>query len=55
VIYTQDRKRRFVTNFVGFTIGVYIVGFALWYFFYFPPTMQERIMYLVPLLLFPVL
>ncbi|KAH8261524.1 hypothetical protein KR044_010578, partial [Drosophila immigrans] len=55
VINTQERKRRFVTNFVGFTIGVYIVGFALWYFFYFPPTMQERIMYLVPLLLFPVL
>ncbi|KAH8369928.1 hypothetical protein KR093_001475, partial [Drosophila rubida] len=55
VINTQERKRRFVTNFVGFTIGVYIVGFALWYFFYFPPTMQERFMYLVPLLLFPVL
>ncbi|KAH8415829.1 hypothetical protein KR222_001758, partial [Zaprionus bogoriensis] len=55
VINTQERKRRFVTNFVGFTIGVYVVGFALWYFFYFPPTMQERIMYLVPLLLFPVL
>ncbi|XP_023174977.1 endoplasmic reticulum junction formation protein lunapark-A [Drosophila hydei] len=55
VINTQERKRRFVSNFVGFTIGAYIVGFALWYFFYFPPTMQERIMYLVPLLLFPVL
>ncbi|EDW02726.1 endoplasmic reticulum junction formation protein lunapark-A [Drosophila grimshawi] len=55
VINTQERKRRFVTNFVGFTIGAYIVGFALFYFFYFPPTMNERIMYLVPLLLFPLL
>ncbi|XP_017961073.1 endoplasmic reticulum junction formation protein lunapark-A isoform X2 [Drosophila navojoa] len=55
VINTQEQKRRFVSNFVGFTIGAYIVGFALWYFFYFPPTMQERIMYLVPLLLFPLL
>ncbi|ALC42584.1 CG8735 [Drosophila busckii] len=55
MVNTQESKRRFVANFVGFTIGVYIIGFALWYFFYFPPTMQERIMYLVPLLLFPIL
>ncbi|XP_068143830.1 endoplasmic reticulum junction formation protein lunapark-A isoform X2 [Drosophila tropicalis] len=55
MINTQEKKRRFVANFVGFTIGAYIVGFALFYFFYFPPTTQGRIMYLVPLLLFPVL
>ncbi|KAH8301350.1 hypothetical protein KR059_000746, partial [Drosophila kikkawai] len=55
MINTEERKRRFVTNFVGFTIGAYIVGFGLWYFFYFPPTLQECIVYLVPLLLFPIL
>ncbi|KAH8389870.1 hypothetical protein KR200_002977, partial [Drosophila serrata] len=54
MINTEERKRRFVTNFVGFTIGAYIVGFGLWYFFYFPPTLQECIVYLVPLLLFPI-
>lgn len=54
MINTEERKRRFVTNFVGFTIGAYIVGFGLWYFFYFPPTLQECFMYLVPLLLFPI-
>ncbi|XP_016942985.3 endoplasmic reticulum junction formation protein lunapark [Drosophila suzukii] len=54
MINTEERKRRFVTNFVGFTIGAYIVGFGLWYFFYFPPTVQECFMYLVPLLLFPI-
>ncbi|EDV59501.1 endoplasmic reticulum junction formation protein lunapark [Drosophila erecta] len=54
VINTEERKRRFVTNFVGFTIGAYIVGFGLWWYFYFPPTMQECFMYLVPLLLFPI-
>ncbi|XP_017044765.1 endoplasmic reticulum junction formation protein lunapark-A [Drosophila ficusphila] len=53
MINTEERRRRFVTNFVGFTIGAYIVGFGLWYFFYFPPTVQECFMYLVPLLLFP--
>lgn len=55
VINTQERKRRFVTNFVGITIGVYVVGLALWYFLYFPKTMQELIMFLVSLLIFPVL
>lgn len=54
MINTEERKRRFVTNFVGFTIGAYIVGFGLWWYFYFPPTMQECFMYLVPLLLFPI-
>ncbi|EDW89370.1 endoplasmic reticulum junction formation protein lunapark [Drosophila yakuba] len=54
VINTEEQKRRFVTNFVGFTIGAYIVGFGLWWYFYFPPTMQECFMYLVPLLLFPI-
>uniref|UniRef100_A0A6P4F7Z6 Endoplasmic reticulum junction formation protein lunapark n=1 Tax=Drosophila rhopaloa TaxID=1041015 RepID=A0A6P4F7Z6_DRORH len=54
MINTEERKRRFVTNFVGFTIGAYILGFGLWYFFYFPPTVQECFMYLVPLLLFPI-
>ncbi|KAH8277623.1 hypothetical protein KR018_002406, partial [Drosophila ironensis] len=54
MINTEERKRRFVNNFLGFTIGAYIVGFGLWYFFYFPPTVQECLMYLVPLLLFPI-
>ncbi|XP_017149879.1 endoplasmic reticulum junction formation protein lunapark-B isoform X1 [Drosophila miranda] len=55
MINTQERKRSFVTNFLGITIGAYIVGFGLWCCFYFPPTWKERIVYLVPLLLFPVI
>ncbi|KAH8245868.1 hypothetical protein KR038_008773, partial [Drosophila bunnanda] len=54
MINTEERKRRFVTNFVGFTIGAYIVGFGLWYFFYYPLTPQELIVYLVQVLLFPI-
>ncbi|XP_022218434.2 endoplasmic reticulum junction formation protein lunapark-B [Drosophila obscura] len=55
MINTQERKRSFVTNFLGITIGAYIVGFGLWCCFYFPPTWKERIVYLVPLLLFPII
>lgn len=51
VINTQERKRRFVGNFIAFTFGVYAIGFALWYFFYFPTRIQDRIMYMVPLLI----
>ncbi|XP_017066272.1 endoplasmic reticulum junction formation protein lunapark [Drosophila eugracilis] len=54
MINTEERKRRFVTNFVAICLGAYVVGFGLWYFFYFPPTVQECFMYLVPLLLFPI-
>lgn len=51
VINTQECKRRFVGNFIAFTLGVYAIGFALWYFFYFPTRIQDRIMYMVPLLI----
>ncbi|XP_017029226.1 endoplasmic reticulum junction formation protein lunapark-A-like [Drosophila kikkawai] len=54
MIDTEERKRRFVTNFVGFTVGAYIVGFGLIYYFYCPSTVLEGIVYLVPLLLIPV-
>ncbi|KAH8321304.1 hypothetical protein KR074_001103, partial [Drosophila pseudoananassae] len=53
MINTEERKRRFVYNFVGFTIGAYILCFGLWYFFYYPPTLQECLLNLIPLILVP--
>ncbi|XP_037944902.1 endoplasmic reticulum junction formation protein lunapark-B isoform X2 [Teleopsis dalmanni] len=52
-INTQDQKRRFVFNFLTISIGIYVIAFLVFYFLYFPPTWKERVIYSIPLLLFP--
>ncbi|KAI8127563.1 Protein lunapark-B [Lucilia cuprina] len=54
-VNTQEQKKRIVGNFLAVSIGVYVIAFAVFYFVYFPPTWQERIVYFVPLLLFPII
>ncbi|XP_036331625.1 endoplasmic reticulum junction formation protein lunapark-A [Rhagoletis pomonella] len=52
-INTQEQKRRIVGNFLATSIGIYVIAFIVFYFVYFPPTWRERMIYSVPLLLFP--
>ncbi|XP_011192962.1 endoplasmic reticulum junction formation protein lunapark-A [Zeugodacus cucurbitae] len=52
---TQEQKRRIVGNFLATSIGIYVIAFIVFYFVYFPPTWRERIVYSVPLLLFPII
>lgn len=52
---TQIQQKRYVGNFLLISIGLYIIGFIVFYFLFFPPTWMERITYSVPLLIFPML
>ncbi|XP_067632033.1 endoplasmic reticulum junction formation protein lunapark-A [Eurosta solidaginis] len=52
-INTQEQKRRIVGNFLAISIGIYVIAFIIFYFVYFPPTWRKRIIYSVPLFLFP--
>ncbi|XP_059614136.1 endoplasmic reticulum junction formation protein lunapark isoform X2 [Phlebotomus argentipes] len=54
-VETQKRQKRFVGNFIVGSLIVFIVGFGVFYLFYFPPTWTERILYSWPLLCFPFL
>uniref|UniRef100_A0A1A9UK21 Endoplasmic reticulum junction formation protein lunapark n=1 Tax=Glossina austeni TaxID=7395 RepID=A0A1A9UK21_GLOAU len=51
---TQEQKKRFVGNFLAVSIGVYVVAFAIFYFAYFPSTWSDRLLYSLPLFIFPV-
>uniref|UniRef100_A0ABK9MQU6 Endoplasmic reticulum junction formation protein lunapark n=1 Tax=Glossina morsitans morsitans TaxID=37546 RepID=A0ABK9MQU6_GLOMM len=51
---TQEQKKRFVGNFLAVSIGVYVVAFAIFYFVYFPSTWRDRLLYSLPLFIFPV-
>ncbi|XP_061400940.1 endoplasmic reticulum junction formation protein lunapark-A [Musca vetustissima] len=52
---TQEQKKRIVGNFLAVSIGIYIIAFVVFYFVYFPPTWRDRIIYSIPLLLFPII
>lgn len=54
-ISTQEKQKRFVGNFLVISIGLYVIAFLVFYFLFFPPTWQERIIYSTPLLIFPLL
>ncbi|KAM7345814.1 zinc-ribbon metal-binding protein lunapark [Cochliomyia hominivorax] len=54
-VNTQEQKKRIVSNFLAVSVGVYVIAFVAFYFIYFPPTWQERLVYFIPLLLFPII
>uniref|UniRef100_A0A182NTL3 Endoplasmic reticulum junction formation protein lunapark n=1 Tax=Anopheles dirus TaxID=7168 RepID=A0A182NTL3_9DIPT len=54
-ISTQDRRKRFVGRFLVTSIVLYVVGSLIFYFVFFPPTWNERIVHSVPLLICPIL
>uniref|UniRef100_A0A182PD21 Endoplasmic reticulum junction formation protein lunapark n=1 Tax=Anopheles epiroticus TaxID=199890 RepID=A0A182PD21_9DIPT len=54
-ISTQERRKRFVGRFLVTSIVLYVVGSLIFYFVFFPPTWNERIVYSVPLLICPIL
>lgn len=54
-ITTQQRQKRFVANFLVISIGLYVISFAVFYFVFFPPTWNERIIHSLPLLICPMI
>lgn len=54
-VSTQQRQKRFIGTFLLVSIGFYIICSVIFYFAFFPPTLQKRIIYSTPLLIFPFL
>lgn len=54
-ISTQARQKRFVGNFLVISIGLYVISFLVFYFAFFPPTWNERIIHSLPLLICPMI
>lgn len=52
---TQARQKRFVGNFLVFSVGLYVIASVVFYFVFFPSTWSKRIVYSTPLLIFPIL
>ncbi|XP_055598896.1 endoplasmic reticulum junction formation protein lunapark-B [Uranotaenia lowii] len=54
-ISTQAQQKRFVGNFLVVSIGLYVIAFLVFYFVFFPPTWNERIIHSLPLLISPMI
>lgn len=53
-ISTQAQQKRFVGNFLVVSIGLYVISFLVFYFAFFPPTWNERLLHSLPLLICPI-
>lgn len=54
-ITTQERQKRFVGNFLVISIVLYLLASLVFYFVFFPPTWNERIIHSLPLLICPMI
>lgn len=54
-ITTQERQKRFVGNFLVISIVLYVLASLVFYFVFFPPTWNERIIHSLPLLICPMI
>ncbi|XP_063702747.1 endoplasmic reticulum junction formation protein lunapark-B [Culicoides brevitarsis] len=52
-VSTQEKQKRLIGQFLVISIGLYVIAFIVFYFLFFPPTWEKRIVYSTPLLIFP--
>lgn len=51
---TQEKQKRLIGQFLVISIGLYVISFIIFYFLFFPPTWEKRVVYSTPLLIFPI-
>lgn len=49
----QERQRRLIATLILYSIVIYIGGAVVFYFYFFPDKWKERLLYSLPLLVFP--
>lgn len=54
-ISTQASQKRFVGNFLVISIVLYVLSSLVFYFVFFPPTWNERVIHSLPLLICPMI
>ncbi|KAK7076901.1 hypothetical protein SK128_025629, partial [Halocaridina rubra] len=52
-IHTQQRQKRLVGSLVLYSIVLYLVAAAVFYFYYLPNTLQDQLLYATPFIVFP--
>ncbi|XP_069687633.1 endoplasmic reticulum junction formation protein lunapark-B isoform X2 [Periplaneta americana] len=54
-LHTEQRQRKIVGHLILYSVGAYVIAAVLFYFLYFPASLQDQLFYITPLLIFPVI
>lgn len=54
-LHTEQRQRKIVGHLILYSVGAYVIAALLFYFLYFPASLQDQLFYITPLLIFPVI
>ncbi|XP_075219524.1 zinc-ribbon metal-binding protein lunapark [Lycorma delicatula] len=52
---TEQRQKKVVGKLVVYSVGVYVLAAAVFYFLFFPASLRDRLFYIIPLLVFPII
>lgn len=52
---TEQTQKRIVGRFIVISVGIYLLTAFLYYFYYFPANFYDRLLYIIPLILAPVI
>ncbi|XP_021936390.1 protein lunapark-A isoform X2 [Zootermopsis nevadensis] len=54
-LHTEQRQRKIVGHLILYSVVVYIIAAAIFYFLCFPASLQDQLFYITPLLVFPII
>uniref|UniRef100_A0A1B6BWI0 Endoplasmic reticulum junction formation protein lunapark n=1 Tax=Clastoptera arizonana TaxID=38151 RepID=A0A1B6BWI0_9HEMI len=52
---TEHKQRKVIGHLILYSVAVYIIGALIFYFYFFPASLRDRLFYIIPLLIFPLI
>lgn len=52
---TELRQKKIVGHLILYSVGLYIVTALIFYFYFFPGALRDRLFYIIPLFIFPIM
>ncbi|RXG57117.1 Protein lunapark [Armadillidium vulgare] len=46
--HTEQRRKKLVGSFIAYSIFFYLIAAIIWYFYYLPPTLSDKLLYATP-------
>lgn len=54
-IFTEQRQKKIVGHLILYSVALYVLAAFVFYFYFVPASLRERVFYIIPLLIFPVI
>lgn len=54
-VFTEQRQKKIVGHLILYSVALYVLAAFVFYYYFVPASMRERVFYIIPLLIFPVI